>query len=453
MNPSSADINRTHETCDQIIDLYNIPKHISRCEIITCPFGCGHRYLQCKQNEHKLLCGHIKVSCVNAGYGCTSQIQKRFMWKHIPMCPAFVVVCPCTWKRWFRTSEEEEDHKDALLVFQCHHGVQKEFCLFCKHDHDQGSFDRSKDWKECSVNRVTADIEWTNTKDVFISALKKSLSLSKENSPYSLHEESHNDFKRNHSLTNNYQGEYIRRCGQNLRRNEICNHITNIHKDVQHELDDWLIARCPMHIYGCQFSYRRMISCQSDMKYIYSHKLNAFGAQPVRVSLCTNNKDNIKSINITELPHEILLHIATFLDGFTLNSLQNTCFLFHSVCSSLLNEKGIIIQNWVKENEVDKIHWQQYPYQHLFSQACHPISFSRFGEGMDMDKHIRTCSFKIVHMKLEKFSYLPNGTTDIVLQKQKERLIEACKWCNDQRFTCEHKAAMIAKAYRDSQKI
>lgn len=49
---------------------------------------------------------------------------------------------------------------------------------------------------------------------------------------------------------------------------------------------------------------------------------------------------------LMQLPFEVLQHVARFLDSFSLCNLSMTSRLFREVCCSLLEERGIVVQQW-----------------------------------------------------------------------------------------------------------
>ena len=61
---------------------------IISCPIVSCPFGCLHRFHGCKREEHELLCSRKRVPCVNVHYGCPFVMERRLRSAHLRRCPA-----------------------------------------------------------------------------------------------------------------------------------------------------------------------------------------------------------------------------------------------------------------------------------------------------------------------------------------------------------------------------
>lgn len=66
------------------------------------------RFHVCKTDEHRLICSHERVPCINAGYGCPHWMQRRFLAEHLPYCPASVIICNAEWNRWALGAKERE---------------------------------------------------------------------------------------------------------------------------------------------------------------------------------------------------------------------------------------------------------------------------------------------------------------------------------------------------------
>uniref|UniRef100_A0A2P2I3M8 F-box only protein 30-like n=1 Tax=Hirondellea gigas TaxID=1518452 RepID=A0A2P2I3M8_9CRUS len=96
------------------------PKPGWSCEIISCPRNCGMRFHTCKLEEHDLMCSEVRVPCLNAGYGCPHTLPRCHMSRHLPRCPASVVVCGCERNRWIVTNRFRETtapHRRHMMHF------------------------------------------------------------------------------------------------------------------------------------------------------------------------------------------------------------------------------------------------------------------------------------------------------------------------------------------------
>ncbi|ROT79233.1 F-box only protein 30-like [Penaeus vannamei] len=105
-----VDIN-IHFHCEHCIRMYRCherPKPGWSCEVELCPNSCGQKFHLCKFEEHRLMCSHERVPCINAGYGCPLWMQRRLISEHLPVCPASVVICNAEWNRWALGAKERE---------------------------------------------------------------------------------------------------------------------------------------------------------------------------------------------------------------------------------------------------------------------------------------------------------------------------------------------------------
>ena len=76
------------------------PDELSSCSVMDCQHNCGHRFHQCKQNEHDLICSKVKSPCLNSIYGCPLWLQRGKLASHLSRCPASIVRCVYEWNRW-----------------------------------------------------------------------------------------------------------------------------------------------------------------------------------------------------------------------------------------------------------------------------------------------------------------------------------------------------------------
>lgn len=108
------------EHCFKLSKCKEWPKPGFSCEIISCPHYCGQRFHACKLSEHRELCSHYRVPCLNAGYGCPHTMPRYAIPRHLPQCPASVVVCCCERNRWLAASRLRETvapHRGHMALF------------------------------------------------------------------------------------------------------------------------------------------------------------------------------------------------------------------------------------------------------------------------------------------------------------------------------------------------
>ncbi|KAL6098782.1 fbxo40 [Pungitius sinensis] len=70
------------------------------CALISCRLHCGALFHLCKEEDHLLLCGNVRVPCLNAEYGCPLHLPRSSQAAHLQACPASVVCCSMEWLRW-----------------------------------------------------------------------------------------------------------------------------------------------------------------------------------------------------------------------------------------------------------------------------------------------------------------------------------------------------------------
>ena len=102
-------------------------------------------------------------------------------------------------------------------------------------------------------------------------------------------------------------------CGQEFRRDEFAWHSKAIHNDILGGMNNWLEHRCPLAVYGCGFSHRRLNpgpprnKTRNRQKLIFSPAVESFGIQmlPDEVEsscqLVSKSKPKLKQANKSKL--------------------------------------------------------------------------------------------------------------------------------------------------------
>lgn len=146
-------------------------------------------------------------------------------------------------------------------------------------------------------------------------------------------------------------------CGLFFRRDEYHSHFRNVHCDIQAPLNGWFQQRCPLAYLGCTFTQMRFRPAGQQVAIKFRQDVSAFVLQPhVPSSLCESGKSLDPRGNaepsldaLSRLPLEILQHIAAYLDSFTLSQLSQVSLLMREVCTSLLQERGMVSLEWEKK--------------------------------------------------------------------------------------------------------
>lgn len=142
-------------------------------------------------------------------------------------------------------------------------------------------------------------------------------------------------------------------CGQLFRRDEFSSHFKNVHGDIHAGLNGWMEQRCPLAYYGCTYSQRRFCPSVQGFRIIHDRHLGSFGVQPgLPLKRNTCNKGS-KRDQFSNLPFEVLQHVASFLDSFSLCQLSRVSRTMRDVCASLLQMRGMVVLLWEKKRRAD----------------------------------------------------------------------------------------------------
>ncbi|XP_063608755.1 F-box only protein 30-like isoform X2 [Penaeus indicus] len=582
-----VDIN-IHFHCEHCIRMYRCherPKPGWSCEVELCPNRCGQKFHICKLEEHRLMCTHERVPCINAGYGCPLWMQRRLIAEHLPVCPASVVICNAEWNRWAlgakerekvsmskglialyntndldmslalrdqelvnemltmpkrlrntlcnritrrfpalpltvrgsrhetidersgpnklsrQSTDEEEDgltpakrqqlqNTDDISAFCCSHGILKNLCYLCKGDPDQPTYKMGKVWRERVSCKKPGEMVWKqepcvekvrkrNPRGQFVyMKYDEAEAEEEEEEEGSLDKMIIDDQGRpvgrarfktpppvpltSKALTMELPLKHYSRhqskpramftfqCMQEIRRCEYGSHYQNCHSEIQEGLDGWILHRCPLHVLGCPYVYNRLHPGRKDGDVIYCRDLRAFGIRPVleyepapcgglprsrspsvekttsafgQLSLLHSHKAMkaipehhrtkncekqyyASSTNLTYLPIEVLQLIASYLDGFSLNNLSLTCRLMRDVCLSLINDRGLVILEWVRYIEDDKVRWKEGRKRRFFSKSFEHVTHWGFKNVPHMADHLQNCPFNKRYITKNTFAYI-----------------------------------------------
>ncbi|XP_061480031.1 F-box only protein 30 isoform X2 [Rhineura floridana] len=194
-------------------------------------------------------------------------------------------------------------------------------------------------------------------------------------------------------------------CGQLFRRNEFSSHFKNVHGDIHAGLNGWMEQRCPLAYYGCTYSQRRFCPSTQGAKIIHDRHLRSFGVQPCISTVLTEPKRcclGLRSDHLSNLPFEVLQHIAGFLDGFSLCQLSRVSRLMRDICGSLLQARGMVILLWEKRMYPDgSSSWQIKEKVWRFSTAFCTVNEWKFADIVSMADHMKKCSFNAVERREE----------------------------------------------------
>lgn len=146
-------------------------------------------------------------------------------------------------------------------------------------------------------------------------------------------------------------------CNHTFRRDEFPSHYKNVHSDIQSCVSGWFEQRCPLAYLGCTFIQRRFQPSSHRATVFYDKELSTFCLRP---EVSDTLYEGVKSVTVerkrarnadalSRLPFEVLVHVAGFLDSFTLSQLALVSRLMREVCSTLLHERGMVSLKWEKK--------------------------------------------------------------------------------------------------------
>ncbi|KAL6477686.1 hypothetical protein MHYP_G00135210 [Metynnis hypsauchen] len=197
-------------------------------------------------------------------------------------------------------------------------------------------------------------------------------------------------------------------CGQLFRRDEFSSHFKNVHGDIHAGLNGWMEQRCPLAFYGCTYSQRRFCPSVQGSKIIHDRYLGSFGVQsglaarpgePLSRNTCQygSHCDHLSS-----LPFELLQHVASFLDGFSLCQLSRVSRTMRDICGSLLQSRGMVVLLWAKTRCADgSSSWRIKDKVWRFSTAFGTVNEWKFANISSMADHLKTCKFNTVARREE----------------------------------------------------
>ncbi|XP_071354120.1 F-box only protein 30a [Trachinotus anak] len=197
-------------------------------------------------------------------------------------------------------------------------------------------------------------------------------------------------------------------CGQLFRRDEFSSHFKNVHGDIHAGLNGWMEQRCPLAYYGCTYSQRRFCPSVQGFRIIHDRHLGSFGVQP---GLPLKNGDNpprttrhfgSQSDRFSSLPLEVLQHVASFLDSFSLCQLSRVSRTMRDVCASLLQMRGMVVLLWEKKRRADgSPSWQITDKVWRFSTAFGTVNEWKFANIASMADHLKKCKFNTIARREE----------------------------------------------------
>uniref|UniRef100_A0A3B5LI61 F-box protein 40, tandem duplicate 2 n=1 Tax=Xiphophorus couchianus TaxID=32473 RepID=A0A3B5LI61_9TELE len=174
-------------------------------------------------------------------------------------------------------------------------------------------------------------------------------------------------------------------CGHSFHRREFATHFRNVHSDIQMCLSEWFEQQCPLAYLGCTYRQRRFHPSTQKATVTYNQQLRCFNLRPdVLPSL--DGKTGDGEDRLSSLPYEVLCHMASFLDSQSLSQLALVSRLMRQVCSSLLQERGMVTLRWERTTSS---HGRVWEFSHLFSA----VDSWNMADIPPISAHLKVCPF------------------------------------------------------------
>uniref|UniRef100_A0A3Q3WDH1 Uncharacterized protein n=1 Tax=Mola mola TaxID=94237 RepID=A0A3Q3WDH1_MOLML len=202
-------------------------------------------------------------------------------------------------------------------------------------------------------------------------------------------------------------------CGQTFQRREYGQHYKNIHSDIQMGVNGWFEHRCPLAYLGCTYSQTRFRPSTHKADVTYNEDLACFSLHPtVPVSLTDapqqpqssadastaqgrrTGQAGARENSLSSLPYEVLCHMASFLDSLSLSQLALVSQLMRQVCSSLLQERGMVTLRWERKTySHGGAKWRMKQRVWQFSSLFSPVDTWCFQDLPSMSEHLKVCPY------------------------------------------------------------
>ncbi|KAM9846426.1 F-box only protein 40-like [Aulostomus maculatus] len=202
-------------------------------------------------------------------------------------------------------------------------------------------------------------------------------------------------------------------CGHSFQRREYGRHYKNIHSDIQMCVSGWFEQRCPLSYLGCTFSQRRFQPSTHEATVIYNEDLGCFRLCPTTALCLGGDSHSFRSSvdtsttqrrrggrtgggddALSSLPYEVLCHMASFLDSLSLSQLALVSQLMRQVCSSQLQDRGMVTLCWEKKTySHGGAKWRVKQRVWQFSNLFSPVDAWHFKDVPPISEHLKVCPY------------------------------------------------------------
>ncbi|XP_029304223.1 F-box only protein 40-like isoform X2 [Cottoperca gobio] len=196
-------------------------------------------------------------------------------------------------------------------------------------------------------------------------------------------------------------------CGHTFHRREFATHFRNVHSDIQTSLSGWFEQRCPLSYLGCTYSQRRFQPSTHKATVSYNQQLRSFNLRPTLASVGDASQPSRSSEDsstaqrrrggggdsLSLLPYEVLCHMISFLDSLSLSQLALVSQLMRQVCSSLLQERGMVTLRWEKKTySHGGAKWRAKPVWE-FSPLFSSVDSWHMADIPPISAHLKVCPY------------------------------------------------------------
>ncbi|CAN2387732.1 F-box protein 40, partial [Pristimantis euphronides] len=221
-------------------------------------------------------------------------------------------------------------------------------------------------------------------------------------------------------------------CNLFFRRDEFAAHFRNVHSDIQTCLGGWFQQRCPLSYLGCTFVQNRFSAAGQKSQVIYSKRMKTFAMkhlvddalyEGVRPNLSRSLRGKSKD-SLSNLPLEVLQHIAGFLDSFSLCQFSQVSSLMRDICALLLQERGMVHLYWEKKTySHGRTSWRCRKKVWNFSSLFSPVHQWTLTDLSSLSEHLKVCPYKTLQQKKDPFQLPKLHSAEEGQKKKKESLI------------------------------
>uniref|UniRef100_A0A3Q3JZA7 F-box domain-containing protein n=1 Tax=Monopterus albus TaxID=43700 RepID=A0A3Q3JZA7_MONAL len=191
-------------------------------------------------------------------------------------------------------------------------------------------------------------------------------------------------------------------CGHTFQRLEYGKHYKNVHSDIQMCVNGWFEQRCPLAYLGCTYSQKRFQPSTHEATVNFKSSVGSSSDQRKRGGQAGGGEDSLSS-----LPYEVLCHMASFLDSLSLSQLALVSRLMRQVCSSLLQERGMVTLHWERKTySHGGAKWRVKQKVWHFSTLFSPVDTWCFSNTASISEHLKVCPYYDRESRMERI-HLP----------------------------------------------